>query len=54
VYTLHKKGELVEQRLVTVVFRGDVLERIEGDVVAGAKAAPPAESKAPTAATEKK
>ena len=54
VYALHKKGELVEQRLVTVVFRGDVLERIEGDVVAGTKAVPPAEGKAPAAATEKK
>ncbi len=35
VYTLQKSGELTEQRVVTVIFRGDALERIEGDVVAG-------------------
>lgn len=53
-YMLYRGGELKEQRVVTVVFRGDVLERIEGDVVAGARAAPPAESKAPSPTTEKK
>ncbi|MBY0270175.1 MAG: outer membrane protein assembly factor BamE [Burkholderiales bacterium] len=35
-YTFAKAGVLTEQRTVTVVFRGDVLDRIEGDVVAGA------------------
>jgi len=32
VYVLHKKGRLVEQRRIVAVFKGDVLERIEGDV----------------------
>jgi outer membrane protein assembly factor BamE len=59
VYNLHKQGELIEQRVVTVFFRGDVLERIEGDVVAGANiSAPPADGKtvapATPAAPEKK
>ena len=36
VYTLAKQGVLTEQRTVTVIFRGDVLDRIEGDVAAGA------------------
>lgn len=40
-YTLSKQGVLTEQRTVTVVFRGDVLERIEGDVVAGANISQP-------------
>lgn len=34
-YVLYKQGKLVEQRMVTVIFRGEVLDRIEGDVVAG-------------------
>lgn len=34
VYTYQKQGELTEQRTVTVVFRGEQLDRIEGDVVA--------------------
>ncbi len=63
VYVLYKQGELVEQRMVTVIFRGEVLDRIEGDVVtgpnisqsppAGKPAAPavPAASAAPAAAT---
>lgn len=42
VYMLHKAGELTEQRAVTVVFKGDELLRIEGDVVAGAAAKPAA------------
>jgi outer membrane protein assembly factor BamE len=33
-YMLHKAGELAERRVVTVVFKGDELLRIEGDVVA--------------------
>ena len=33
-YMLHKAGQLAERRLVTVVFKGDELLRIEGDVVA--------------------
>lgn len=32
-YMLHKAGELAERRVVTVVFKGDELLRIEGDVV---------------------
>jgi outer membrane protein assembly factor BamE len=35
-YTLAKEGTLSEQRTVTVIFKGDVLDRIEGDVAAGA------------------
>jgi len=37
-YMMYKGGELKEQRVVTVVFRGDALDRIEGDVVAAAAA----------------
>lgn len=42
VYMLHRAGELAEQRQVTVIFRGDALQRIEGDVVAGANISPAA------------
>lgn len=38
-YMMHKRGELAEQRAVTIVFRGDELLRIEGDVVPAAPAA---------------
>ncbi len=41
VYTLHRQGVLVEQRTVTVVFRGDVLDRIEGDVAPGTNISQP-------------
>ena len=55
-YMMHKAGELSEQRLVTIVFSGNELLRIEGDVVAGGAAqsgdAKPATS--PAAASEKK
>lgn len=34
VYNYRKAGELTEQRVVTMVFEGDRLARIEGDVVA--------------------
>jgi outer membrane protein assembly factor BamE len=54
VYMLHRQGSLVEQRQVTVVFKGDVLERIEGDVVAGAAAPAGAKPAAPEAGQEKK
>ena len=51
-YTLSKQGVLTEQRTVTVVFRGDVLERIEGDVVAGANISqPPVDGKPAAPAT---
>ncbi len=50
VYLLYKKGELAEQRLVTVIFRGEVLDRIEGDVVAGANISQPSASGKPAAA----
>lgn len=35
-YMLHKAGTLAERRVVTMVFKGDELLRIEGDVVAAA------------------
>jgi outer membrane protein assembly factor BamE len=63
VYNLYKRGVLTEQRVVTVVFRGDVLDRIEGDVAAGAnisqpqaagKAAEPVAPVAPAVPPEKK
>lgn len=41
VYMLHKRGELAEQRRVTILFKGDQLDRIEGDVVPGANITPP-------------
>jgi outer membrane protein assembly factor BamE len=41
VYTLAKQGVLTEQRTVTVVFRGDVLDRIEGDVAPGSNISQP-------------
>jgi outer membrane protein assembly factor BamE len=41
VYTLAKQGVLTEQRTVTVIFRGDVLDRIEGDVAAGTNISQP-------------
>jgi len=59
-YMMRKAGELTEQRAVTIVFRGEELLRIEGDVVAGGTAKPaagPAETKPaanPAATTEKK
>lgn len=34
-YMMHKAGELTEQRVVTAIFRGDELLRIEGDVSVG-------------------
>lgn len=40
-YTFAKAGVLTEQRTVTVVFRGDVLDHIEGDVAAGANISQP-------------
>jgi len=55
VYMLQKQGNLVEQRNVTVVFKGDALDRIEGDVVSGtAAAAPAAPAAKPQPAQEKK
>jgi len=50
VYTLQKQGELAEQRLVTVIFRGEVLDRIEGDVVVGANISQTTVSGKPAAA----
>jgi outer membrane protein assembly factor BamE len=40
VYTLYKSGKLAEQKRVTLFFKGDTLDRIEGDVPAVATAAP--------------
>jgi outer membrane protein assembly factor BamE len=47
VYTYQKQGELTEQRTVTVVFRGEQLDRIEGDVVAAKPVAAAPDAKAP-------
>ena len=52
VYMLQKQGNLVEQRNVTVIFKGDALDRIEGDVVSGGGTAAPAAQ--PQPAQEKK
>jgi outer membrane protein assembly factor BamE len=41
VYTLKRQGEPLQQRRVTVVFDGDSLLRLEGDVVAGSGTAAP-------------
>lgn len=41
VYLLHRQGELKEQRRVTVLFKGDQLDRIEGDIIPGANITPP-------------
>jgi outer membrane protein assembly factor BamE len=40
-YMLHKAGTLAERRVVTVVFKGDELLRIEGDVAPAAAEARP-------------
>lgn len=48
-YVLYKQGVLVEQRMVTVVFRGEVLDRIEGDVVAGPNISQPQAAGKPAA-----
>ena len=47
VYTYQKQGKLTEQRTVTVVFRGEQLDRIEGDVVAAKPVAAVPDVKAP-------
>lgn len=56
VYRLYRQGNLVEERGVTVLFNGDVLARIEGDVVVGgaASTAPGSDKPAAPAAPEKK
>ena len=54
-YMMHKAGELTEQRVVTIVFSGNELLRIEGDVVAGGTALPAdAKPAAPAAAAPEK
>jgi outer membrane protein assembly factor BamE len=40
VYLLRRQGEAPQQRRVTVIFDGDLLARIEGDVVPGSGTAP--------------
>ncbi len=42
VYRLEKRGELVEERKLTVVFDGERLKRVEGDVVAAPPGGAPA------------
>lgn len=42
VYLYQKGGEVTEQRRISVIFDGDRLARIDGDVVPAAKAAAPA------------
>jgi len=49
-YMLLKGGELVEQRTVTVMFNGDQMDRIVGDVVAGTNITVPEGKAAPTKA----
>ncbi len=51
-YMMHKAGQLTEQRVVTIVFRGDELLRIEGDVMPEAVAKPVAAPAAPKPAAE--
>lgn len=41
VYFLRRQGQAPQQRRVTVIFDGDQLARIEGDVVAGSGTVPP-------------
>ena len=43
VYYLDKGGRIVEHRRIVLLFEGDTLKRIEGDVVPAATAKPPAE-----------
>lgn len=55
VYMMQRQGRLLEQRNVTVIFKNDLLDRIEGDVVAGANAAAASEPAAkPQPPQEKK
>ena len=58
VYMLLKGGEIAEQRTVTVLFNGDQMDRIVGDVVAGTNITKPdggeAASTVPAAVPEKK
>lgn len=49
VYNYRKQGELTEQRVITVVFRGEQLDHIEGDVAAAKPAVATPESNAPAA-----
>ncbi|MCE2979845.1 MAG: outer membrane protein assembly factor BamE [bacterium] len=42
VYFLRRQGQAPQQRRVTVIFDGDQLARIDGDVVAGSGTVPPA------------
>jgi outer membrane protein assembly factor BamE len=56
VYVMHKRGKLIEQRRIAVVFEKDVLARIEGDVspegagaVTGASTSGATSSGSPTA-----
>ena len=44
-YTLQKGGKVVESRRVTILFDGDVLKSIEGNVVAAKPVSAPAEVK---------
>lgn len=44
-YMLHKAGALSERRVVTVIFKGDELLRIEGDVVPASSEAKPEPAK---------
>ncbi len=48
VYLFEKHGVLTERRKIVVVFKGDALQRIEGDVVA----AKPGEGKQPAGASD--
>jgi outer membrane protein assembly factor BamE len=47
VYRYQKRGVVSEQRRITLLFDGDLLKRIEGDVVPAGTAAEPTQGKPP-------
>ena len=51
VYVMQKRGRVVEQRRIIVVFKDDKLVRIDGDVVPAGTAATPGAAAAPGSAT---
>lgn len=50
VYRFQKGGRLIEERRVTLIFEGDTLKRLEGDVVAAGNAKPVSAPVAPESA----
>jgi len=51
VYRFQKGGRLIEERRVTLIFEGDTLKRLEGDVVAADNAKPASAPAAPEGAS---